>query len=307
MNVRSLLSMSLSVCGIVLSAFVSSFAMAAGDMSMPEQFKFLLPPLRPYATIWSSVTTAESNIPLTKQDGTYSGSVRYYMSAAPVGPDGFYVRFSVDVPADRGGKFLAMAACGPIGRTYISPVELAIDGTVSRKVTTAPVGNMQWGISKAVNWVSLGTIELTPGKHTVALIVRDSRQMDKNVAQEFDALALIHEKDVAFPATFTAAKRTDAAVGKVGSALSVPLQIQVASTTLKQPAAAFAKLRLLTNGRMVSEVPVNFEVAPSSTGKSISTTATLPIPAGTPAGTYDLQLIGLSAQAMSLGTAAISE
>ena len=272
-------------------------AAAAQSLPRPDAFRVLGPPQRPWATVWAEAEEAESNLPIQAQTDTYGGQHRVLLTPVAPGAEGYFVRFSVTVPADRGGRFRLFVACGPLGQVYVSPTVLAVDGQPLRRVDKAVAGERSWGVSSVVRWVDLGEVSLTAGPHTVELIVREPRAMDVNYAQEVDAMALVHERDGLFPATF--ALTGDAGPWSVtaGESLRAALRVQVLTVALHEPGDTVACLRLTRNGGTVAEMPVPLRLGPDAVGTALSLEGVLAVPFDAPAGAYDLVVDGLCDQA----------
>ena len=264
---------------------------AAG--AMPEAFRLLWPPLRPRATLWLEAEDAGSNIGIQAKEDTYGGKHRVLFTPAPPGPEGYFIRFSVVVPAERAGRFRLFGACGPVGEAFVSPTALVVDGKPLRRIERAPAGVRAWGVSHAVRWVDLGEVELTPGRHTLECVVREPRAMDKSYAQEFDAMALVHENDALFPAAFSLSEAPVLPAVRAGGRLHVSARLTVLTSALREPADTVAVLRLLRNGGVVSEAPLPVRVAPDSAGKATPIAADLDVPFDAPSGAYEVAVGGL--------------
>ncbi len=268
-------------------------AVAAQSLPLPDAFRLLGPPQRPRTTLWVEAEAAASNYPIQAQADTYAGQHRVLFTRTAPGAEGYFVRFPVTVPADRSGRFRLFVACGPLGQVYVSPTILVVDGQPVNRPGTAPAGERSWGVSSAVRWVDLGDLSLAPGPHTIELIVRQPRAMDASYAQEVDAMALVHEVDARFPATFA----LDGSAGPwsvtAGESVRAALRLQVLTTALREPADTVACVRLSRNGGAVAEAPVPLRVGPDAAGKVLPLDAVLAVPFDAPAGDYELLVDGL--------------
>ncbi len=190
------------------------------------------------ASLWIKADTAvKSDFRKERVEDSFSGTILRKLDKQPETGE-FTAEYEFDVA--EGGQYTFFAALIAQKRPHASPVEFRFDDGDWREVANNP-GSPAWGISNAICWSSLGTVELTAGKHKLALRITKRAQLgswsfmcDGIVAFQNGVWKSAQITPPSTPATAMAGRKLELSYTQSGPAFPALLRLTYAGETVTQ-------------------------------------------------------------------------
>ncbi len=253
------------------------------DAEVPLFYKNIKPQEKPIYSYWVEAEDSKNhNISNIDVESCYNGKQLLIQNQKTDN----YAEFEIDV--DKAGKYLIMGATGPVGALFVSPLDLYVDDYLMESFSSRPHADLGWGYSSTLRWVSYGIVDLTADTHTFKFTCYKNRQMDNNVIQSFDALALVDADMLNIKINVTPDTQ-DKIIAKPKDKINISLKPVLTKTNIDFPIDVPLNIKLMKEGYKIKDNMAQVKIDPENVNKPLDINFEMEVPFDVCEGDYYLE------------------